>query len=154
MSTRLNISARIQWRDGGTSFAQDNVPFYCIAPGQSQIDWQTEKVMAVSQLKDLIDAINQAGGLTFLMDMHYVSRFFPKNRTIDFMSVAFKSRSPGQGSDGTLMISAGKDLKVTVVMPLTDHLVALAKAKGITLDMQVSTTQVVTLVTSQKFSTS
>lgn len=110
--------------------------------------------MAVSQLKDLIVAINKAGGLTFLINMHYATRFFPKSRAIDFMSVQFKSRNPSQGNDGTLLISSCKDLSVTQVMPLTAHLVDLAKAKGITLDMEVATTQAVTMVTKQQFSTS
>jgi hypothetical protein len=154
MSTNLNIGVRVDWRDGGKALTQENLPFYCIAPGQSQVDWRTEKVTAPSQLKDLLDAINKAGGLTFLMNMHYVSRYFPKNRAIDFMSVQFKSRNPNKGNDGTIMTSTCKDLSVTQIMPLTAHLVTLAKAKGITLDMEVATTQAVTMVTKQQFSTS
>jgi hypothetical protein len=67
--------------------------------------------------------------------------------------VQFKEWSPS-GGDGSLMTTTCKDLKVTQVMPLSAHLVELAKAKGITLDMDAGKTQVVTLRTKEKFSTS
>ena len=151
MTTRLRIEVRSEWRATGHSYSQ-NTLIYSIAPGQSQIDWQTEKVRAVSDLKVMIDAINKAGGATFLMEMHYASMLFPNHRDIDFISVLFKQWSPS-GGDGGLLTSTCKDLTVSGVMPLTVHLVDLAKAKGIVLDMDVGKTKIVTLRTKQKFTT-
>jgi hypothetical protein len=153
MTGKFRIDVRADWRVSGKSFSGTPL-MHCIAPGQSQTDWQTEKALAVSQLKDLIDAINKAGGLTFLMEMHSVAMVFPNHRDIDFISLQFKTWDPPKGNDGTMMTTTCKDLKVTGVMPLTAHLVALAKAKYITLDMDVGKTQVVTLLTKQKFSIS
>jgi hypothetical protein len=152
MTTRLRIEARAEWKTANGSGIQ-NAFIYSIAPGQSQIDWQTEKVRAVSDLKTMIDAINSAGGATFLMEMHYAAMLFPNHRDINFLSIQFKQWSPSSG-DGVLMTSTCKDLKVTGVMALTSHLVDLAKQGGITLDVDIGKTQVVTLLTSEKFTKS
>ena len=152
MAARLRIELRADWRASGDSSSR-NALVYCIAPGESQIDWQTEKVRAVADLKKLLEAINSAGGLTLLMETHYASMLFPNHRDVDLVSIQFKEWNPS-GGDGVLLTSSCKDLKVSKVMPLTAHLVELAKGKGITLDIDADKSQVVTLRTKQKFSTS
>jgi hypothetical protein len=151
MAMRFRIEIRAEWRASTKPYSQNSL-LYCVAPGQSQIDWQTEKVRAVSDLKKLVDAMTEAKGMTILMESHYATMLFPNHRNIDFISMQIKDWSPFSG-DGVLITITCKDLKVTQVMPLTAHLVDLAKAKGITLDMDVNRTQVVTLQTKQKFAT-
>jgi hypothetical protein len=150
MAMRWRIDINADWRASGKSYSSTPI-MYCIAPGQSQTDWQTEKVKAVSDLQKLFDAINKANGLTFLMEMHSVTMAFPKGRVIDRMLVTIKDWTPLSGN-GVVMTQVCKDLDVTQVMPLTQHLVDLAKAKHITLDMDVGKTQAVTLSTKQQFS--
>jgi len=149
MAMRFRIEIRAEWRAGGKPYSQNSL-IYCIAAGQSQIDWQSEKVRAVSDLKKLVDAMSEANGMTLLIESHYASMLFPNHRDIDFISMQIKDWAPASG-DGVLITITCKDLKVTQVMPLTSHLVDLAKSKGVTLDMDVSRTQVVTLQTKQKF---
>jgi hypothetical protein len=151
MAMRFKIEIRADWRTSGKSYTRNSL-LYCVAPGQSQIDWQTEKIRAVSDLKDMVGAMTKAKGMTILIENHYASMLFPNHRDIDFISMQIKDWAPSSG-DGVLITITCKDLKVTQAMPLTSHLVDLAKAKGITLDMDVGKTQVVTLVTKQSFAT-
>jgi hypothetical protein len=146
MTQRMRIEARADYRADGKSYTK-NALIYCVAPGESQIDWQTEKVRAVSDLQALIDAINKAKGITFLMEMHYASMLFPNHRAIDFLSLQFSEWKPA-GGDGALLTPTCKDLTVSGVLPLTSHLVDLAKANGTPVPVEgadVDKTQVVTL---------
>jgi hypothetical protein len=149
MAMRFRIEIRAEWRSSGKSYSQNSL-LYCVAPGQSQIDWQTEKVRAVSDLKKLVDAMSEGHGMTVLIESHYASMLFPNHRAVDFISMQIKDWAPSSG-DGVLITITCKDLKVTQVMPLTAHLVDLAKTKGVTLDMDVNKTQVVSMTTKQKF---
>jgi hypothetical protein len=150
MAMRFRIEIRAEWRATSKPHSQNSL-LYCVAPGQSQIDWQSEKIRAVSDLKKLVDVMSEAHGMTILMESHYAAMLFPNHRNVDFISMQVKEWAPAS-DDGVLITITCKDLKVTKVMPLTPHLVELAKSKGITLDMDVNRTQVVTLQTSQKFS--
>jgi hypothetical protein len=56
MAMKFRIEARAEWRSGGKSYSQNSL-IYCVAPGQSQIDWQSEKVRSVDELKKLVGAL-------------------------------------------------------------------------------------------------
>jgi hypothetical protein len=146
---KFRIEARAEWRSGGKPYSR-NAFIHCIAPGQSQINWQSEKVRSVDELKKFVDALSAANGMTILIESHYAAMLFPNHRDVDFVSMQVKDWSPSSG-DGALITITCKDLKVTQVMPLTAHLVELAKSKGVTLDMDVSRTMVVSMTTKQKF---
>jgi hypothetical protein len=143
--TLLRIDARADWRVNHKPATLANVPILSVAPGESPTDWQTEKVRAVSDLKKLIDAVNDAKGITFLMDLHYAVMVFPNHRDIDFISIEFNQREVGSGG-GPLLTTTCKDLTVTKTMQLTAHLVELAKANHESLDgVDPATSQLVTL---------
>jgi hypothetical protein len=149
MAMKFRIEVRAEWRSGGKSYSQNSL-IYCIAAGQSQIDWQSEKVRSVDEFKKFVDALTTAKGMTILIESHYAAMLFPNHRDVDFVSMQVKDWSPSSG-DGVLITITCKDLKVTQVMPLTAHLVDLAKSKGVTLDMDVNRTMVVSMTTKQKF---
>ena len=149
MTMKFRIEIRAEWRASSNPYSRNSL-LYCVAPGQSQIDWQSEKARAPSDLKKLVDAMSAANGMTILIESHYATMLFPNQRSIDFISMQFKEWAPT--SDRALITITCKDLTVTQVTPLTQHLVDLAKSKGTTLDMDVSRTQVATLTTKQKFS--
>src|SRR5258708_27748950 len=114
MAMRWRIDVNADWRASGKSYSGTPL-MYCIAPGQSQTEWQTEKVMAVSDLQKLFDAINKSNGPTFLMEMHIVAMVFPKGRDIHRMLVQIKNWKPLSG-DGGVMTQAVKDLKGNLVI--------------------------------------
>jgi hypothetical protein len=149
MAMKFRIEVRADWRGSGKPQTQNSL-IYCVAAGQSQIDWQSEKVRSVDELKKFVVALSEANGMTILIESHYASMLFPNHRDIDFISMQFKDWAPLSG-DGVILTTTCKDLKVTRVMPLTAHLVDLAKSKGVTLDMDVNRTMVVTMTTRQKF---
>jgi hypothetical protein len=130
--TKLRIEARVDYRVDGKPTSK-NVPVYCIAPGESQIDWQTEKVLTVADLKKLFEAANKSKAITLLMEANYGSMAFPNHRDIDFISIQF-SQWQASGAGGKLATATCKDLTVVKTLPLTPHLVELSKAKHISLD--------------------
>jgi hypothetical protein len=147
MAMRFRIEVRVDWRDQGKTYTNNSL-IYCVAPGSSQIDWETEKVLSVDQLKNLVDSLTKSHGMTILIEMHYASMLFPVQRNIDFLSMQFKDWS----SSGVLLTTTCKDLTVSQSTALTPHLVNLAKTQqGITLDMDVTKTKVVTLTTQDTF---
>jgi hypothetical protein len=152
MAMRFRIEVRVEWRDKSTPYSANSL-IYCVAPGQSQVDWQSEKVRSVEELKKLVDGLTKSNGMTVLVEMHYASMLFPPQRNIDFLSMQFKDWTPMSG-DGVLLTTTCKDLTVSQVMPLTQHLVDLAKAQGVSLDMDVTRTKVVTLTTKETFTKS
>jgi hypothetical protein len=150
MAMRFRIEVRVEWRDQGKPYSSNSL-IYSVAPGQSQVNWQTEKVLSVDQLKKLVDTLTSSHGMTILIEMHYASMLFPVQRNIDFLSMQFKDWS----TSNVLLTTTCKDLTVSQSTALTPHLVDLAKSQlGITLDMDVTKTKVVTLTTQDTFTKS
>jgi hypothetical protein len=146
---KFRIEVRAEWRSGGKSYSHNSL-IYCFAAGQSPVDWQSETARSVDELKKLVDILSKAGGMTILIESHYASMLFPNHRAVDFVSMQIKAWTPSSG-DGVILTITCKDFKVTQVMPLTAHLVQLAKSKGVTLDLDVNRTMVVSMTTKQKF---
>ena len=151
MTTRFRIEIRADYR-ASTGPVTKSAPVLCVAAGKSQVDWQSEKARAIGDLKNLVGEMSKSGGMTLLMESHYAAMLFPNHRAIDFISMVFKEW--GATGDGVLLTTTCKDLKVSGVLALNAHLVELAKAKGITLDVDVGKSQAVTLLSDQKFTVS
>jgi len=113
---RLRIEARAEYRDQSRKPVSRNTLISAVAPGDSTTDWQTEKVRAVSDLKSLMQQVNKAKKITFLMEPHYSLMIFPKGRSIDFLSIEFREWEAKSAS----LTSTCKDLTVIKVMPSED----------------------------------
>ena len=105
MTARFRISARVQQ---SKSKPPDATMITSINPGDSTSDWQSEKVFSVDQLKALFNAASDKKKVTFLVEFHYAIKVFPKDKSIDFISVEIKDWA----SNNTILVPACKDLKV------------------------------------------
>jgi hypothetical protein len=79
-----------------------------INPGDSTSDWQSEKVFSVDQLKALFNAASDKKKVTFLLEFHYAMKVFPKDKSIDFVSVEIKEWQ----SNNAILTPSCRDLKV------------------------------------------
>lgn len=102
---RFRISARVQRQQ---SKEPDFAPILAINAGDSTVDWQSEKVFSVDQLKALFKAASDKKKITFLMQPAYAIKVFPKGRSIDFLSIEIKEDK----NNNTILTPSCKDLKV------------------------------------------
>jgi hypothetical protein len=102
---RFRISARVQRQQ---SKEPDFAPILAINAGDSTVDWQSEKVLSVDQLKALFKAASDKKKITFLMQPAYAIKVFPKGRSIDFLSIEIKEDK----NNNTILTPSCKDLKV------------------------------------------
>lgn len=105
---RLRIEARAEWRSQSKESKNENTLISAVNAGDSIMDWQSEKIRAVSDLKALFQAVNSKKKITFLMEPHYALRIFPKGRDIDFLSIEFREWEAKTAS----LTPTCKDLKV------------------------------------------
>lgn len=114
---RLRITARAEWRSQNKESKRENTLISAVNAGDSTIDWQSEKIRAVSDLKALFQAVNTKKKITFLMEPHYALRIFPKDRNIDFLSIEFKEWN----ADTASLTPTCKDLKVVKTTAADDN---------------------------------
>src|SRR5215468_6131102 len=105
MTARFRISARVQQQK---SRPPDATMITSNNPGDSTADWQSEKVFSVDQLKTLFNAASDKKKITFLLELHYAIKVFPKDKNIDFISVEIKDWE----SNNVILTPTCKDLKV------------------------------------------
>lgn len=114
---RLRITARAEWRSQNKESKRDNTLISAVNAGDSAIDWQSEKIRAMSDLKALFQAVNTKKKIIFLMEPHYALRIFPKGRNIDFLSIEFKEWN----ADTANLTPTCKDLKVVKTAAADDN---------------------------------
>ena len=112
---KFRISARVQRQQ---SKDPDFAPIVSINAGDSTVDWQSEKVLSVDQLKALFKAAGDKKKITFLMHPVYALKVFPKGRNIDFLSLEIKENS---SNNNTILVPSCKDLKVIGSGGAPDH---------------------------------
>ena len=107
---RFVIAANVQYRDRGQAFDR-NATILAVAPGDSTVDWQSEKVLSVDQLKQLFKTANDKKRIGLMMKQAYANPSFANNRNLDLLSLQFNEKS-STGTGGRILSARCKDLTV------------------------------------------
>src|SRR5262249_11812314 len=121
---RFVIAANVQYRDRGQAFDR-NATILAVAPGDSTVDWQSEKVLSADQLKQLFKTANDKKRIGLMMKQAYANPSFANNRNLDLLSLQFNEKS-STGTGGRILSARCKDLTVMRSLALTKEILELA----------------------------
>ncbi len=109
----FRLEARAEWRSDGKAGSQANIPLDAVSSGSGPKGFSSDEAKSTADMIRLFDMADGAQALTVTLKWPYAHKFFPTDRSIDFLSIGVHESQ----SDKIVVTASGKDLRVAHSSP-------------------------------------